>query len=419
MREVEMTKEQIKTLVREKLLTKRIILFGAGAVAEEFYEAYKDKLNISHCVSNYEKEWGTNTFLGVLDVREYLPTEISKDDYVIVCGPVAFCSIELQLSMDGFSIFEDYIESNIAAAIFECKKIVLFYGQCVLRDIYQCILKVREFRDAYASIYTHATTKQAIVTNRVLYYAKDICDIYVYSPKVLDLGSIYFLFPEDLPKDCKMISVTNLSVLVYWPQIDPRREAYNPWYIHPYNNKRNLDFYHTIYRREDVPINQMILEGRTTHEIVETVSSYDFYTEQQVEKHFAKSMKLVNVAEKNYDVTIGDYIQENYKKIKLYQNSFHPNKNIIWEYIKRLLKELNIECSNIDELVEKSPEHIHQGGDVPIYPSVAYRMGLEFVDENTRYEVLIGNRVEYMTFREYAKHYVEYVKKAMEIANMW
>jgi len=414
-----MTKEQIKTLVRDKLSTKRIILFGAGVVAEEFYEAHKHKLNISHCVSNYESEWGKGNFLGILDVKKYNRSEISKDDYIIVCGPIAFRTIELQLVSEGFSIYEHFVESNIATAIFEYKRIVLFYGQCVLRDMYQCIVKVPEFREKYASIYTQATTKQAIVTNRVLYYAKDICDIYIYSPKVLDLGSIYFLFPEDLPKDCKMISVSNLSVLVYWPQIDPRREAYNPWYIHPYKSKRDLDFYHTIYRREDMPINQMILDEKSAHKIIETVSSYDFYTEQQVEKHFAKAMKLVNAAEKNYNITIGDYIRENYKRIKLYQNSFHPNKCIIWEYNKRLLKELNIKCANIDELVDNSPEHIHQGGDVPIYPSVAYRLGLEFVDEKTKYEVMIGNRVEYMTFREYVEHYVEYTRRAMEIMQMW
>ena len=128
---------------------------------------------------------------------------------------------------------------------------------------------------------------------------------------------------------------------------------------------------------------------------------------------------IVISAEKNYNITIGDYIRENYKRIKLYQNSFHPNKCIIWEYNKRLLKELNIKCANIDELVDNSPEHIHQGGDVPIYPSVAYRLGLEFVDEKTKYEVMIGNRVEYMTFREYVEHYVEYTRRAMEIMQMW
>lgn len=59
-------KEQIKALVKQRLLNRRIILFGAGIIAEEFYEEYKDILNISHCVSNIRKEWGKKMFLGDL-----------------------------------------------------------------------------------------------------------------------------------------------------------------------------------------------------------------------------------------------------------------------------------------------------------------------------------------------------------------
>ena len=79
-----MTKEEIKALVREKMSSKRIVLFGAGVVAEEFYEAHKDLLNISHCVSNIQKEWGEGAFMeGELDVRQYRPEDIEENDYII------------------------------------------------------------------------------------------------------------------------------------------------------------------------------------------------------------------------------------------------------------------------------------------------------------------------------------------------
>lgn len=415
-----MTKEEIKALVREKMATKRIILFGAGVVAEEFYEAHKDKLNISHCVSNIQKEWGEGAFMeGELDVRQYRPEDIEENDYIVVCGPIAFRSIELQLLADEWKIYENFIESNIAAAIYENKEIALLYGQCVLRDVYKCIIQVSAFTERYAVIFAMATTKQAKVNNRVVHYAKELCDLYISSPRFFDYGSIYYLTDEELPMGCPMYSVSNLSVLLYWPQIDPGRDEYNEWYIHPYTSKRDLDYGHSIYRRADLNINRMILEGMSDKEIIERVSSIDFYSDSRIRRHEKLALQMVDASENGYDVKIGDYIRDNYRSCKLYQNSFHPNKSIIWEYIRRLLLKLNITIEEVDMLEKESPEHIHQGGDVPIYPCVAKGLGLDFISEDTKYEIITGSGLEYMTFRESVEHYIGYCRKARELMEMW
>lgn len=414
-----MKKNQIKTLVQRKLSSKRIILFGAGEIAEKFYLEYKDKLKIAHCVSNYEKEWGKAAFLGELDVKRFRKEELEKDDYIVVCGPIAFRTIELQLINEGLQLYEDFVESNIASAVYIGKKIALFYGQCILRDIYKCVIQVDAFSKEYTSVYTQTAKGQAVVINRLLYHLKDICDLYVYTPKLLDHDSAYSLSMEELPDDCKVVSVSNLVVSLYWPQVETKIDVYNKLYLHPYNAERNLDFYHTLYRREDININKMVMEGKEAEQIAEILSKDDFYTEEQVNKNFKVALKLVDIAEKSVHVKIADFIRENYQKTMLYQNAFHPNKCIIWEYVRRLLHEIEVPCDEIEDLEEKSPLHIHQSGDVPIYPSVAKHLHLDFINEDTKYEILTGNGITYMTFKEYTEHFATYTRKTIEIMKMW
>lgn len=412
-------KNKIKSLVRERLSSRRIILFGAGEIAEEFYERYGDSLNISHCVSNLHNEWGEAAFLGKLDVRKYVRSEIQENDYIIVCGPIAFRNIELQLNAENMCMYEDYVESHIAGAIMENKKIALFYGQCVLRDIYQCLIQVPAFNEEYTSVFTQTENKQTTLMNRLLHYIKDISDLYVYTPKVLDLDSIYSLSLEDLPPDCQVVSVSNLVVSLYWPQIDAKFGHYSDWYLHSYNSKRDMDFYHTLYRHEDCNIIRMIQEGKTVEQVVDALSSDDFYTEKEAVRNKNVSLKLVNIAESNVDIKMLDFIKDNYQEEMIYQNYIHPNKAIIWEYVSRLLCAIGVPTHEVEELRERSPKHIHQGGDVPIYPSVAKHLKLEFIHEDTQYEILTGNGIVYMNFKEYTAHFAEYTRKVMEVIQMW
>lgn len=411
-------KEQIKALVKQRLSKRRIILFGAGVIAEGFYEEYKDILNISHCVSNIKKEWGKEMFLEKLDVKKFDKKEIQDGDYIIVCGPIAFRTIEQQLVREGFRMYEDFVESQIASAIFQDKKIALFYGQCVLRDLYQCIIQIPAFNEEYVSIWTQSLKDQAVITNRVLFYTKEICDLYVYTPKLLDHDNIYFLSPDELPEDCQIVSLSNLVVSLYWPQME-KVTSFNEWYMHPYHVRRNMDFYHTLYRKADSNINKMVLEGRPTAQIVGELSDEEYYSKKQAEGNKKRSLKLIDIAEKNIDITVGDYIRENYCTTMIYQNYIHPNKCIIWEYIRRFLDKIKISVPDLSQLEEEAPEHVHQGGEVPIYPSVAKHLHLDFIDDTTKYEILTGKGSVYMTFAEYVEHYAEYTKKAMEIMRIW
>ncbi len=412
-------KEQIKALVRRNLSEKRIILFGAGKVAQEFYAKHKNKLKISHCVSNLSDEWGEKKFLQELDVIEFKKENIKPEDYLVVCGPFAFRGLEIQLLNCGFSMFEHFTESSIAESLLSNKKIALFRGSCILRDIYECIVKSKAFTDEYTAIYATDNYVASKYDNRVLYYASKICDCYIYSYRILRQDKVYLFGDDDLPADCQKISVSNITFPGYWPQADPEIRNSNKYLIHPYNSKRDLVFYHTLYRMEDVNVNKMVEDGMSADEIYRIVSAPDYYEEKPVKRNLKVAFKSLQIAEQFADIKVMDYIKEYYDKKLVFQNFSHMHKCVIWTYVHRLLEKLGIDTAECEMLEEQSPTYIHHGGDIPIYPSVAKILGLDWIDESTQYEIMTYHGVVNMTFEQYIMHYVDYTEKVREIMKAW
>lgn len=411
-------KQQLIESVRNNLQSKRIVLFGAGQIAKDFYENYGNTISISFCVSNLSIECGAKAFMDVLDVREFSIDDITEDTYIIVCGNQAFNTIELQLSVYGLKMYDNYVESAIAAAALENKKIALFYGQCILRDTYNCLIQIPAFTKEYFSIFTTNLGGQAISSNRLLFYAKDLCDLYVYSPKVIDRDKLYNIVAEDLPEGCIIHSVPNLQFPLYWPQINIKAIEYNEFYFFPCNTERNITYDHTLYRRSDENINKMLKKNMSVKEIVDTLSDENFYSEKIVNRWRDMTFKLVGMGDNEVTIKIMDYMEQNYRKELLFQNFLHPHKDVIWAFVKRLLNRINISTDNIDYYHDICPKYVHHGGDVPIYPSVIKNLKLECIDYDSMYEVMTGSGIENMNFREYTEHFAEYTLKTMKLKEM-
>ena len=414
-----LTKEELKASARENMMNKRIVLFGAGKVAVEFYRKYKDILNISHCVSNLKREWGSKRFQDELDVLEFRSEDIKETDYLIVCGPYAFRQIEPQLLNCGYQMFLHFIESEIAECILSGKKIVLFRGSCILRDIHECILKSERFGRQYVSIFGTDNYAVSKFDNRVIYHASKICDYFIYSYRILRQDKIYLITEEDLSQDCEIISVSNISFPAYWPQADPEVRNSNRYLIHPYNIERDVVFYHTMYRLEDRNLNRMVEDGWNLSQIWEAVSSEDFYSEKDVRRNFKVALKSLQIAEKFTDVRVMDFIESTYNKEMIFQNFSHMHKCVAWAYVRRIFALMGVDTNECDLLEAQSPKYIHHGGDIPVYPSVAKHMGLDWINEDTTYEIMTYHGVEHMTFRQYVEHYVEYTYKAQKIMASW
>ncbi len=413
-----MDKDGIKKQVLHNLHDRPIVVFGAGEVAEEFCIKYSGTIKIAFCVSNVSKEWGEKRLNGEIDVCQYSRSIIPNSAYIVVCSKYAFQTIEQQLVEDGYKPYKDFMESHIIEAILKEKPMILFYGTCVLRDVYECLKTIPSFDNAFSSVYTQASFREIAKTNRVLYYAKSICDYYIYTSKVLDRDTIYSLSKDDLPDDCRIISVSNLTFSAYWPQINSELDSHNPMYLHPYHAKRSLDFYHTLYRKEDKNITEMVCKGISVQEIIKTLSNDSFYTEKEVRRNEKIALKTIQIAERALDVTIYDFILDKYIQEPLYQNYIHPNKYVVWEYVRRILNVLGVCEKNIQRIESEAPEHVHEGGDVPVYPSVANIMNLAWA-VGKKYGIMTGHGIVEMSFEEYVEHFAEYTYMVKNIKELW
>lgn len=410
-------KNHLKEITKNQLVSKKIVIFGAGFFSIEFYNTYRARLNIVRVVSNIKSEWGEKNFQNELNIEKFSRENIKKDEYIVICGPYAFEQIEPQLLRDGFKMFYDFVDYRIVPTVLYEKKIALFRGSCVLRDIYNEIIKDSEFNEKYEAIFVMDNYTSHKFSKRIVYYSTVICDLYLYSYRILAQDKVHIISKEELPDDCIMLSVSNISFGGFWPQTD--LHEYNDNMLVSYNVVRNGFYYHMTYGDNDNNINRLMEDGKSWEEIYDILSDTNFYSEKEVNKTFRMGMKSIEMAEKGVDIVVGDYIKDNYLDVRLFQDTIHTNKFIIGEFKKRIYEALNIEYKNYNEYIKKGYEYVHHGGDRPIYPSVYRRLGLKWVDDDFEYEIMTYYGIVKMTFKEYIKHYVEYNKAAIDVRRMW
>lgn len=412
-------KEKLRQAARDNLNNKKIVLFGVGIFGRLFYEEHKEKMNIVRCVSNVKEEWGEKAFLGKLDVSRFDINDIASDEYLIICGPVAFEQIEVQLTGYGLRMFYDFLDYRLVDALLEDKKVALFRGSCVLRDIYEAIRNIPSFHNQYEAIFAADNYTLFKYDKKIVYYIVQVCDLYIYSYRILRQDSVHIIGAEDLPEDCIRLSVSNISFNGFWPQSASELTEYNEYLLTPYTVKRHTNYYHMMYRDGDRNINELIEQGKDWEEIYQIISDEDFYSEKQIMRNLKVGFKSIEIAEKFADIKVLPYIREHYQDTLLFQDNMHMNKNVLWEYIKKIYEKLNLQDADFETHKMQAPEYVHHGGDQPIYPSVIKKLGLTWIDENHRYEMMTYYGVARMTFKEYVRHYVEYAQSAKEIMEMW
>ena len=80
------------------------------------------------------------------------------------------------------------------------------------------------------------------------------------------------------------------------------------------------------------------------------------------EEIMLKGINILKAKEETCDIKLSDYILANYKKYKLFHMPNHPSHLIIKEMTKQILKKLNIDCSNFDNLVKN--DNYNLGSDL-------------------------------------------------------
>lgn len=380
---------------------KRIILFGAGNYAAEFYEDFKDILNISYCISNDSNQniftVGIDEICPVKRVVDYQKTEC---EYIILCAEDTK-KMSNQMSDMGYLYGRDYIDSEFFRAVFGTQKIVLCYGVCYIRAVRNCLKSSYNFSEKYASWYFLDYLEKNTTEYFLFEVLLKICDVFIYNLYVSKEGIRQNkTYLKRISPKCLAIKIPLITFEGFYPKY-----VGNPVYKKSFCIT-SLQSKYSPFDNVDPVINELICQKRTAAEIKSIIGSLNYYEKDSLENNLEKELRKLELVERETDITIYPFIKRNLRTKRLFLNANHISNEIIVEIASQILKKLRLN----DDLNRESllNEILLYTSEVPIYPSVIEHLHLKQYNGDSQYKLFTFLGYQMVTFEEYIERYVEF-----------
>ena len=381
----------------EAVRQKEIVLFGAGAFAENFYREFKDELQIRYCISNDERQ---NVFC--MDGREVCPIyrverAVSDENKFIILCAEKHEEMEKQLSAYGLQYGINYMDSGLFRTLTSNKKIAVFYGVCYMRALHHCLVESVFFTDIYDSYYWLSYRTRSVVEQEIFQLMLGMADLYICNDTVAMENCIYFTL---LKKDCRVVRIPLIIFNGYHPKTGERRMEDNIYSI------ISSDTYFGSFITPDDAVNHCIRENRKLPEVLRRISDVNYYERDFLEQNYRREIRKIEVAEAAADIRISDYLLENHGKKRLFLNEKHISNCVIIELAERVLEALEMD----KELPEEKlcMQRLLYTTEVPVYPSVIEKLSLNIYGVNPKYRMFMFGREIDVTFEEYIERYYDY-----------
>lgn len=195
----------------------------------------------------------------------------------------------------------------------------------------------------------------------------------------------------------------------YWAQDIAKDRSTNKYYVAKDGRKLGA------YIERDQVIEEFIDKDYSVNKIMDLICREDFFDYHTVINNHKNCIKRAQIADRVADIKMFDFIAQNFNRIKLYCDRGHFNENLLREYVKRILLFLG-ERESEKELSEKDISGITQHvNELPIYPSTAKILGLEWVNKSTLYRQCRYDGIKLVTFTEYMESFIQYCQSAKEV----
>ncbi|MGN0432259.1 MAG: WcbI family polysaccharide biosynthesis putative acetyltransferase [Lachnospiraceae bacterium] len=205
----------------------------------------------------------------------------------------------------------------------------------------------------------------------------------------------------EVTNGCSILKICNCYLDAYYPQYmktsivdDERKININTEALQMFKNK--LDY----------NVLRLLEEGKSVDEVLDYICDEKLYSKKFIFNRFWDELSSTKLREKECDIKICDFIEENVDKDLLFEANMHPTERVFSELCKRLLLQLGIKCENI--YTDGGVHAVGLPGDerIPIYPAVIKQLGLNRKYNCLLYKLPTGKKV---TFREYMVAYIQAV----------
>ena len=364
----------------------KYVLYGTGKEAEYFYYNYQNKKSIRFCIDDSGKEFFRGMTVYNLDVAVQL---LDGEKIIVAKDWSEYNNVKNSLIARGYIEFKDFLWWKGVD-----KKMVLFNCNCHAVAYKEYLNNSDDFCKKYyiyeiPSIHKHDHIEENLLRN---------CDVFIH--QVMRVGnSISDMLSDEycykrLKKDVQIIIVPNF-VGIGIAFFTSGKKTY-------YINGDDAIFI------EDLYIEEAYNEGRCS---VKDIREYVLSRKREgIIEIWEKTFEKLVEREKVWSVKISDYIRDNYKKIKMFYDPYHPSYELIQEVCYRLGKYMVLSDYQ-DITIERKLNWV----EMFMYPDVCEGLGLEygfegFIRENADYRL----SDKPMDIDEYIREYI-YVTRGIII----
>ena len=422
---------QNKKLIENRMTEREVVLYGTASYCEEFYNRYKEKLNI-RCIL-LDSDMIPSLKEVKIPVKKFKRGLLNAEDYIIICHKVkirldgSYRIAKGNLVSQGCKIMEDFVRADVAETILEKKKLWIWLGYCqadtLRKDIFAMLPSVKQdyvltaFRyglDTLSKSYKYDDCKELL----------KICDYLTYVPLVFAEGKVDFSLDEYLPCDVKKVSLPRIPFRGYYPYRDSNMEIF-----HQYSIDGKL---HWPFGYSEKIIDDLILQGKSEDEIYSELMREDLIPEKEIKKNLKLAYKFLEISEKTIDIKIVDFLKENLTKRLLYRDGLHYQNFVYFEIARRVAAFLELGCEKEINILEKEVEEngiqFIDFTEVPILPCVVKELGLDFITDDTLWRVRFTEKgtwrgtketIIQMTRKEWIYSYVRYTKACKVLKAFW
>lgn len=398
----------------KEICNKRLIIYGTGQIGKLFFDKYRNKFSIYACTC-------TDNAGQPLEGLQFVPSdEINVDtDFVVICSG-AYEDISFYLMQKGWHVNQNFITYRVFSALYEKKffqkKIIVAIGQCEVREMTDVLQKLVIFSQKYSTLYYDERKVCEHGDKRQLSEAIECAEIlrvadYFIRPSSLNPYSAlsYKHLQEKINENCHICVISLFHFDSYWPQDISKERQIAKYYMAKPKEKI------CAYIESDRVIDQLIENGLSCREIIQRIESDCVIDKEIILANHIRNIKRIKLTDRLSDIKAADFIEEKYAVNKLFCDRGHFNATLLKEYVRRLLLLLEEqECCK--ELEQLNINYIYEKiNEFPIYPYTAKILKLQWIDEDTKYRMILPSGIKYVTFREYMEFLVEYRLKVKEV----
>lgn len=401
----------IKSIIKKK----KIVIFGVGESADYFIGRFSECLDIVYFTSN---DFSETEFHDLERVE--VPDLIARDDiYIVICASqMGTAAIENQLSIC-FKFCEQFMDCRCLEQIIEGKReLIVIEGLCHQELIAKGLELVPQIAERYIIKFFWMGSLNHNMALRKMKYM--LC---CYADAVIALDMSKAGKKQNLWNNIKKINMPLIYAQFLYPQIPCSQEMGITYLHNPYmmNSKKNISDIRA-FRYTDQNVLRLLKQGLSEEDVLGEIRKEDFYDLEYVRKTKDFAADINAKCDMECDIHMSKYLMENYKRKKLFLDGQHWSGIFAWEAIRQIMSLLGIrgiEMPNVDFISELSRKDAVWSNEVPVYPSIRKLLELEWVGEDTAYNMVKLKGTKKVTFDEYMRDYIRYVNHSLMLQEVW